>query len=47
MNEELPKLVQAFRASMLNTDSATAQLNLINQSKDFIQVRLIIKVRIT
>ena len=37
MNEELPKLVQAFRASMLNTDSATAQLNLINQSKDFIQ----------
>ncbi|XP_076081524.1 talin-1-like isoform X6 [Mytilus galloprovincialis] len=37
MNEALPKLVQAFRASMLNTDSATAQLNLINQSKDFIQ----------
>ncbi|XP_021356551.1 talin-1-like isoform X2 [Mizuhopecten yessoensis] len=37
VNEQLPKLVQGFHGSMNNTDSASAQLNLINASQDFIQ----------
>lgn len=38
MNEQLPLLIQGFRGSETNQDSATAQLQLINASKEFIQV---------
>ena len=38
VNEQLPYLIQGYRSSMNSTDSATAQLNLINASQDFIQV---------
>ncbi|XP_056003983.1 talin-1-like isoform X5 [Ostrea edulis] len=37
MNEQLPLLIQGFRRSETNPDSATAQLHLINASKEFIQ----------
>ncbi|XP_061190933.1 talin-1-like isoform X2 [Saccostrea echinata] len=37
MNEQLPLLIQGFRKSETNQDSATAQLQLINASKEFIQ----------
>lgn len=37
MNEQLPLLIQGFRGSETNQDSATAQLQLINASKEFIQ----------
>ncbi|XP_065933669.1 talin-2-like [Magallana gigas] len=37
MNEQLPLLIQGFRRSETNQDSATAQLQLINASKEFIQ----------
>ncbi|XP_033725562.1 talin-1-like isoform X3 [Pecten maximus] len=37
VNEQLPRLVQGFQGSIKNTDSASAQLNLINASQDFIQ----------
>ncbi|XP_060074093.1 talin-1-like isoform X2 [Ylistrum balloti] len=37
VNEQLPRLVQGFQGSVKNTDSASAQLNLINASQDFIQ----------
>ena len=38
MNEQLPLLIQGFRHSETKQDSATAQLHLINASKEFIQV---------
>ncbi|XP_067653820.1 talin-1-like isoform X2 [Haliotis asinina] len=37
VNEEIPPLVHAIRASQRSQDSATAQLSLINASQDFIQ----------
>ncbi|XP_062597737.1 talin-1-like isoform X2 [Saccostrea cucullata] len=37
MSEQLPLLIQGFRRSETNQDSATAQLQLINASKEFIQ----------
>ncbi|KAL5020158.1 hypothetical protein ScPMuIL_003050 [Solemya velum] len=37
MDEQLPSLVQGFRATVNNMDSATAQLTLINACQDFIQ----------
>ncbi|XP_052693611.1 talin-2-like [Crassostrea angulata] len=37
MNEQLPLLIQGFRGSETNQDSATAQLQVINASKEFIQ----------
>lgn len=37
VNDQLPRLVQGFRATQDNADSATAQLNLINASQEFIQ----------
>uniref|UniRef100_A0A8W8NQU0 Talin R4 domain-containing protein n=2 Tax=Magallana gigas TaxID=29159 RepID=A0A8W8NQU0_MAGGI len=37
MNEQLPLLIQGFRGSETNQDSPTAQLQLINASKEFIQ----------
>nr|XP_022305900.1 talin-1-like isoform X8 [Crassostrea virginica] len=37
MNEQLPLLIQGFRHSETKQDSATAQLHLINASKEFIQ----------
>eukprot|EP00105_Crassostrea_gigas_P007281 XP_011421472.1 PREDICTED: talin-2-like isoform X1 [Crassostrea gigas] len=37
MNEQLPLLIQGFRGSETNQDSPTAQLQLMNASKEFIQ----------